>query len=224
MDLLETVNKLRLLGIEVIFSQENLSSKDRDSDLVMALPASLAQAESESLSAAIKWGLKRGFESGESKLYNRKCYGYNQSEAGELIINEEQALVVRSIFDLYLSGYSVDMIMKELASSNIKSPTGKDMWSKRAIQKILANEKYIGNVILGKTYTGQFPNNQQIINCGDQELFIMKDAHTPIITEEIFLKVQEEMKSRSNIEVVNGNAKRKNTHYSSKKIDKRRTS
>ncbi|WP_238917910.1 hypothetical protein [Clostridium sp. YIM B02555] len=57
----------------MIFNQEDVSSKDRDSDLVMALSASLAQSESESLSVAIKWGLKCGFESGESKLYTRKC-------------------------------------------------------------------------------------------------------------------------------------------------------
>lgn len=124
-DLLDTVNKLRLLGIEVIFERENLSSKDRDSDLVMALSASLAQAESESLSTAIKWGLKRGFESGQSELYTRKCYGYNKYETGELVINEEQAIAVSRIFDLYLKGYSVDMIMQELASNHIKSPKGK---------------------------------------------------------------------------------------------------
>ncbi|WP_341478095.1 recombinase family protein [Clostridium sporogenes] len=219
-DLIDTVNKLRCLGIEVIFNQENISSKDRDSDLVMALSASLAQSESESLSVAIKWGLKRGFESGESKLYTRKCFGYSQSETGELVINEEQAEVVRKIFDLYLSGYSVDMIMKELASSSIKSPTGKDTWSKRSIQKMLTNEKYIGNVLLGKTYTATFPNNKQKLNRGEQELFLMKDGHDPIISNEVFQKVQEEMKSRSNIEVVNGKTKRKSTNYSSKDIER----
>lgn len=222
-DLLDTVNKLRLLGIEVIFNQENLSSKDRDSDLVMALSASLAQSESESLSVAIKWGLKRGFQSGESKLYTRKCFGYTQCETGELVINEEQAEVVRKIFDLYLSGYSVDMIIQELVAKGIKTSTGKEKWSKRAIQKMLTNEKYIGNVILGKTYTGQFPNTQQKINYGEQEQYLMKDAHSPIISNEVFEKVQEEMKRRSNIEVVDGNAKRKSTHYSSKEIERRGT-
>lgn len=215
-DLLDTVNKLRLLGVEVIFQRENLSSKDRDSDLVMALSASLAQAESESLSGAIKWGLKRGFESGESELYTRKCYGYNKSETGELVINEKQAIVVRRIFDVYLSGYSVDRIMKELASESIKSPKGKDKWSKRTIQNILTNEKYIGNVMLGKTYTGEFPNNKQKVNRGEQEQFIIQDAHEPIISIEIFEKVQEEIKSRSNIEEVNGKTRRKSTHYSAK--------
>lgn len=124
-DLLETVNKLRSLGIEVIFNQENVSSKDRDSDLVMALSASLAQAESESLSTAIKWGLKRGFETGESKLYTRKCFGYSRSETGELVIDEEQAVVVTKIFNLHSSGYSVDMIIKKLVANHIKPPTGK---------------------------------------------------------------------------------------------------
>lgn len=200
----------------MIFIQENISSKDRDSDIVMALTASLAQSESESLSEAIKWGLKRGFESGESKLYTRKCFGYKQDETGELVINEEQAVIVRRIFDLYLRGYSVDMIIQELASNNIKSPTGKDNWSKRAIQKILTNEKYIGNVILGKTYTGQFPNNQQKINRGEYEQYLMKDSHEHIIHSEVFEQVQEAMKCRSNIEVVDGEAKRKNTHYSAK--------
>ncbi|MEW8994437.1 recombinase family protein [Clostridium sp.] len=221
-DLLETVNKLRSLEIEVIFSQENVSSKDRDSDLVMALSASLAQAESESLSEAIKWGLKSGFETGESKLYNRKCFGYSQSETGELVINEEQAVVVRRIFDLYLSGYSVDMIMQELASNDIKSPTGKDNWSKRAIQKMLTNEKYIGNVMLGKTYTGPFPNTQQKVNRGTQEQYLMENAHEPIINMEIFEQVKEEMKRRSNIEIVDGKAKRKNTHYSAGELKRSR--
>lgn len=101
-DLLDTMNKLRGLGIEVIFIQENISSKDRDSGIVMVLFASLDQAESESLSDAIKWGLKQGFESGEWRLYARKCFGYNQCETGELVINEEQAVVVRRIFDLYI--------------------------------------------------------------------------------------------------------------------------
>lgn len=57
------------------------------------------------------------------------------------MIYEEQAIVVRQIFELYLSGYSVDMIMEELADKNIYSPTGKEIWSKRTIQTMLTNEK-----------------------------------------------------------------------------------
>ncbi|WP_330389648.1 recombinase family protein [Cellulosilyticum sp. I15G10I2] len=124
------------------------------------------------------------------------------------------------MFNLYLRRYSVDMIIKELADTNTISPQGKDKWSKRAIQTMLTNEKYIGNVMLGKTYTGQFPNNQQKVNRGAQEQYLMKDAHEPIINIGVFKQVQEEMKHRSNIELVNGKAKRKGTHYSAKKIEK----
>jgi site-specific DNA recombinase len=125
-DLLGTVNKLRGLGIEVVFEQENIRTSDHRQDLLIAVHTAMAQAEGESLSEAIKWGLRRGFETCESKLYTRKCFGHRHNEQGELIINEEQAIVVRMIFELYLKGYSVDMIMKELGRNNIKSPTGKE--------------------------------------------------------------------------------------------------
>lgn len=219
-DLLGRINELRTMGIEVIFEQENIRTNENEQDLHIAVRTAIAQAESESLSAAIKWGLKRGFETGNSKLYTRKCFGYKKNEYGELMIDEEQAPVVRNIFDLYLKGYSVDMIMKELAYDNIKSPTGKEKWSKRAIQTMLNNEKYIGNVLIGKTYTGTFPNNKQKVNCGAQEQFLMKEAHTPIIPIGVFEQVQEEIKRRSNMEVVDGKAKRKNTHYSAKDTER----
>jgi DNA invertase Pin-like site-specific DNA recombinase len=216
-DLLETVSRLKGLGIEVIFHHENLRTSEADNDMLISAPGAIAQAESESTGEAIKWGLKRGFISGNSKLYSRKCFGYKQNEEGELIIDEEQAKVVREIFDLYLSGLSIGFIAKELNKRGIKSPQGKDIWSKKSIQTVLGNEKYIGQVLLGKTYTGDFPNNKQFMNDGEYEQFLMKDAHDPIIALEKFEQAQEEMKRRSNIEIVNGAAKRKGTHYSSKR-------
>lgn len=121
--------------------------------LISALGA-IAQSESESTGEAIKWGLKRGFISGNSKLYSRKCFGYKQNEDGELIIDEEQAEVVCVIFDLYLSGLSIGLIAKELKKRGINSPQGKDIWSKKSIQAVLGNEKYVGQVLLGKTLQG----------------------------------------------------------------------
>ena len=220
-DLLETVTKLKWLGVEVRFEQENISTSDAETELIMSVHAAFAQAESEGLSEAIKWGFKSGFKSGRSKLYTRKCFGYKKNQDGELMIYEEQAIVVRQIFELYLSGYSVDMIMEELADKNINSPTGKERWSKRTIQTMLTNEKYMGNVRVGKTYTTGFPNNRQKVNRGQQDQFIMEEAHEPIIPIEVFEQVQEEMKRRSNIEVVNGEKKRKDTHYSAKDAERR---
>ncbi|MHC6181015.1 recombinase family protein [Clostridium sp. JNZ X4-2] len=116
------------------------------------------------------------FESGKSKLYARG-YVYKHNEKGELVIDEAQAEVVRKIFHLYLSGYSIGLIINELECVNIKTLRGKNKWPKRAIQTILANEKYIGNVILRKIYTGAFPNNKQQINHGAQEKYLLENAH-----------------------------------------------
>jgi len=95
-----------------------------------------------------------------------------------------------------LSGLSIGFIAKELKRRGVKPPQGKDIWSKKSVQTVLGNEKYIGQVLLGKTYTGDFPNNKQFMNDGEHEQFLMKDAHEPIMDSEKFEQVQEEMKRR----------------------------
>lgn len=94
---------------------------------------------------------------------------------------------------------------------------GRFLLGERAIQTVLTNGKYIGHVLLGETDFGDFPNNKQRKNRGGQEQFLMKESHEPIIELEKFEMVQEEMKRRSNIEIVNGKTKRKGNHYSAKR-------
>ena len=89
----------------------------------------------------IKWGLVYGFASGTSKMANRVCYGYRNDEAGNLVIDSETAKNVKLIFDLYLQGYSLNKIAKELKNRDILSPTGKEEWTSTAIDKLLTNEK-----------------------------------------------------------------------------------
>lgn len=125
-DLLDVVRQLREYGIEVIFELENVRTSISEQDFIIAVHVALAQAEGESMSEAIKWGHKRGFKRGNSKMYLRKCYGYTKNTHGELISDEVQAAVVRSIFEWYLKGNSIDRIMKTLVSRGIPSPTGKE--------------------------------------------------------------------------------------------------
>lgn len=91
------------------------------------------QAENETRSANIKWGIKQRAKNGSLGFYRRKCYGYDKDKNGELVINEEQAEVFRLIFDLCLKSESIGGIIKELEDRNIKSPKGKDNWTKRSI-------------------------------------------------------------------------------------------
>lgn len=104
-EILDALNQLRTLGVRVIFEQEELDTANTDSDLMISIIESLAQAENESRSENIKWGIKKQrAASGTSKLYDRKCYGYIHDKYGKLIIDEQKAENVKLIFDLYLSG------------------------------------------------------------------------------------------------------------------------
>lgn len=69
------LNQLRLLGVRVIFKQEQIDTSDTDSTLMISIIESIAQGENESRSDNIKWGIKQRAAQGTSKLYNRKCYG-----------------------------------------------------------------------------------------------------------------------------------------------------
>ena len=143
---MEALSKLNSAGVRAIFEQEELDTANTDSDLMISIIESFAQAENESRSENIKWGIKQGAASGTSKLYDRKCYGYKHNEDGKLIIDEETAENVKIIFDLYLRGQSVLGIIKELEKRKIPSPTGKEKWCKRTIDVMLSNEKYTGDV------------------------------------------------------------------------------
>jgi site-specific DNA recombinase len=113
-EILDALNQLKNLGVRVIFEQEVLDTADTDNDLMISIIESIAQAENESRSENIKWGIKQRAAQGTSKLYNRKCYGYFNDADGNLAIDEKKAKNVRVIFNLYLQGKSVLGIVKEL--------------------------------------------------------------------------------------------------------------
>lgn len=125
-EVLESLNKLKEQGVRVIFDQEGLDTADTDSELMISIIESIAQAENESRSANIKWGYRRQAAQGTSKLYNRKCYGYENDEDGLLIIKDEEAKIVRLIYVLYLRGLSIIGIKRELEKLGIKTPTGQE--------------------------------------------------------------------------------------------------
>lgn len=215
-DTLTILNRLRVLGVDVFFENENIHLLDSSQQFLITLIEALAQADSESRSVNIKLGIQYKAQNGTYKLFNRKCYGYTNDMNGSIIINEPEAVVVRDIFNLYLNEFSLNAIVKELSERNINSPTGKSTWSKGTIDALLSNEKYIGNVIIGKSISNDFPCNSRRLNKGSGNKYISAGNHPAIISKEIFNTVQEEKKKRSNIITVNGQKKRKSTHYSMK--------
>ena len=185
-EILNVLNQLKLLGVRVIFEQEDLDTVNTHSDLMVSIQESLAQSENRSRSESIKWGIKQRVADGSSKLYERKCYGYLHNADGRLEIDESEAKNVRTIFDLYLQGNSILGIVKELQQRGIKSPTGKDRWCKRTIDVMLSNEKYTGTV--------------RLLNSGKHEMQYVSEKNNPmIISFETFQAVQIEKMHRSNV-------------------------
>lgn len=201
---LTAINNLKAVGVRIIFEQENLDTAEVDSDLMISVMESLAQAENESRSENIRMGLAMRAANGTSGLYKRKLYGYTKNINGELVIDEEQAKNVQDIFRWYLDGASVLGIIKKLYDAGILSPTGKEKWNKRTIETMLSNEKYTGTVTLLDSATQEYE-------------YQMKECIPPIITENEFRAVQEEKKKRSNIVTDDEGTHRSSKKYSSKK-------
>lgn len=201
---LEAVRKLKSAGVRVIFEGEGIDTDEHDSEMLISVMESFAQAENESRSNNIRMGLSMRAANGTSGLYKKRLYGYKKDVNGELIIDKEQAKVVRNIFRWYLDGASVLGIIKKLAEAGIPSPSGKEKWNKRAIETMLVNEKYAGTVTLLDSVSQEYA-------------YQMKECIPPIITESEFRAVQEEKTKRSNVVTDENGFHRSTTKYSSKK-------
>lgn len=145
-------------------------------------------------SESIKAGLRKGFQCGSSKMARRKCYGYDVGPDGTLLVNPDEAQVVRWIFERYLAGDSLGNIVVGLERQGILSPTGRPRWNREAIDKLLSNEKYTGRVLLQKTVsTGAV----QIENDGLMERYLYTGSHEAIISDKIFMAVRQEKFKRA---------------------------
>lgn len=148
-DLLETVRHLKELGISVRFEKEHIDSLTEDGELMLTLLASFAQEESRSISENVKWGTRKRFEQGiPNGRFN--IYGYRW-EGDHLVIQPEEAAIVRLIFDNFLAGLSAETTEKQLAEMGVKSYKGQH-FGNTSIRQILGNITYTGNLLFQKEY------------------------------------------------------------------------
>jgi site-specific DNA recombinase len=116
-----------------------------------------------------------------------------------MVIVPEEAKVIRKIFDLYLSGKTLNQIKVYLESNDIKNSSGGDIWYTATIDDMLSNEKYAGDSIMQKTYVEDFLTKKKVKNRGQKEKYYIKDSHQGIISREIFEKTQNEKERRKRI-------------------------
>jgi site-specific DNA recombinase len=152
--------------------------------------AAFVQEESRFKSENIKWGIHQSMKQGNVKLNYSQFLGYTKDESGHLVIVPEEAETVREIFDLYIKGYGYRKIKKYLETNGIKTVTGKAEWSTSTIDRMLSNEKYLGNILFQKTYTANFLKGKQMRNDGKFEQYYVENNHEAIISKEVFAEVQ----------------------------------
>lgn len=104
---------------------------------------------------------------------------------------ESEAVIVKKIFELYLNGWGVRKIKKYLEENRIKTVTGKDVWSISIIDRILSYEKYVGDVLIQKSFTEDFLTGKRKKNEGELDMYFIKNDHQAIISRDKFEAVQE---------------------------------
>ena len=182
---LQACNELNSLGVDVYFEVEKLYISNPKAVRMLTVYASVYQNESETKSFSIHWGHLVRFQNGNSKFYNRPCYGYKQAEDGTLEIVPEEAAVVTLIYGWHSEGVSLRNIVSRLMEMGIKAPRGGDIWGIETIRKILNNEKYYGDVVLQKTYIADFFTGKQVPNRGECESYLLEYHHEAIIPREM---------------------------------------
>ena len=150
-DVLRTIRSLRERGIGVVFEKEGVDTRTMHSEMILAFHSAFSQSESESIRENVSRGLRMAYAQGTITL-PATAYGFRKGEDNGIAIDPKQAQVIRSIYQWFLDGNSLQMIGKRLESQNVLSPRGKETWSIATIRSILSNVKYKGDVLLQKTY------------------------------------------------------------------------
>ena len=195
-DSLVTIRQLKEKGVEVFFEKENIYTLDAKGELLLTIMSSLAQEEARSISENTSWGRRKSFADGKVSLGYSNFLGYDKGPDGELVINEEQAKIVRRIYAEFLAGKTPGGIAKGLTADGIETPGHKKVWQASTVLNILKNEKYYGAAILQKEITVSYLTKEKRPNTGELPMYYIEKDHEPIVSPETYQMVQEEMRRR----------------------------
>ena len=192
-DLLQSVRRLKSLGIEIQFLTANMTSMG-NSEFVLTIFGALAQEESANTSKRIKFGKKMNAEKGRVPNI---VFGYDKTigDYFNLSINENEAKAIRQIFQWYTEeGYGGSKIANMLNERGIKTKRGNN-WSQNSVCRILTNEIYTGKIINGKEEIADFLTGQRKEK-DESEWLVTIRPELRIIEDEVFDKAQDILKGR----------------------------
>ena len=197
LDCIKYIRALKTLGVAVIFEKENINTLEMDSELLLTMMGAFAQAESESMGANVRWGMREAMRSGKANLRIDVLYAYEKGEDGKPKIIPEQAEVVRKIYERFLAGQSLRMIRDSLEEEGVSTIRGQEKWNPAVIKSILTNEKYCGDVLRQKTFIEDTISKKVIKNTGQLPMYLIQNHHEGIVTREMFNAAQAELARRN---------------------------
>ena len=192
-DALKYIRELKELGIGIYFETQNIDTMTAGGDILITILAAIAEQESRNMSENIKWAFQKKFKEGELMLVCSQFLGYDRDKDKNIVINEEQAKIVRRIYREFLSGYSCATIAKNLTEDGIPTVTGKKQWRASGIRNILTNEKYFGGAYLGKTCKKDVLSKERVVS---DEVYYVENSHPAIIPKDTWDLVQLELERR----------------------------
>ena len=193
-DTLQTVRELQKHGVQVFFEKEGIDTADALSEMIVTIMASFAQEESRSISENVKWGIRKRFEAGnEVKV---PLYGFYHSKDELFLIQEDEAVIVREIFERFVHGEAPMDILNDMTARGVKPPAG-NKWKRLQLDRMIKNEKYAGDVVLQKTYIEDHLEHKQVRNKGELPMFRVENAHSSIVDRHIFEQAQKIMAMRN---------------------------
>ena len=208
LDTLKYVRTLKEKNIAIIFEEENINTLEMAGELLLTILSSVAQQESETISSHVNLGLEMKMKRGEMVGYNR-AFGYNyDKESKKLSVNNDEAPMVQYIFERYCRGIGAKTIARELTKMKVLTPKGNEKWNDSTVLRIIKNEMYKGDLLMGKTYTTDPITHKRVKNHGEKNQYYVKEHHEAIISKETWEKAQEILKKRS--VVVNGGRRKGN--------------
>ncbi len=218
--LLDIVEDLRSRGVYVWFLSDDIYTENIDYREKITQIATNAEQESLRTSRRVKWGQRQQMLNGV--VFGRKeMYGYQIVRNGrcqEFVIIEDEAEVVRNIFEWFAAGDGTCTIARRLEQQGKKTKRYKNGWTNTVILRILRNEKYVGDLLQGKTFTPDPLTHKKKYNRQDVDMYYIKDHHpeTAIIDRELWDKVQAVLNEKAPSDEVK--AKHSNRYWTSGKI------
>ena len=196
-DCLKYVRLLKELGVDVYFEEQGIHSTDPGAEFYITIYGSIAQSESENISHNVAWGKAQSAKEGNVFFAYKSFLGYRKGADGKPEIDPEQAAIVRSIYEQFLAGKSMQDIANELTGQGVPTPSGKSKWQATVIRSILSNEKYKGDALRGKTYIEDCISKKIRVNTGERPQYYIENNHPAIIDSATFGRVQEELARRA---------------------------